>query len=168
MITTLVVIMAILLIIEAIIYMVALTQLNRQLKRLEKLIPLLANFSTQALDFANQMVEKLRPLKEQIPALQARVHELSARTDQMALEGDRRLAQALTSLRRGTQEIDAIVDKVLSKFTQQTFRVHLAILSPAIHVSAMIQAMIAGLGKLLDREKRKSPADNLPDQEIFI
>jgi hypothetical protein len=59
------------------------------------------------------------------------------------------------------------VDTVLSKFSQQTFRLHRLLIHPALRASEIVHAGIKVLKQTLSREA-KSPASYGPDKETFI
>ncbi len=79
---------------------------------------------------------------------------------------DKSLARFVNRARSYLYEFDRAADTVLSNFSTQTFRVHRAVIHPAIRFSTLLQSMTAVASRVFRDDD--SPASHSPDQEIFI
>ena len=79
---------------------------------------------------------------------------------------DKSLASFVDRARSYLYEFDRAADTVLSNFSTQTFRVHRAVIHPAIRFSTLLQSITAVASRVFRDDD--SPASHSPDQEIFI
>ncbi len=113
----------------------------------------------QLLSHVEGVPAKLVEVEEQTPEL------LSSLTD-VVRSLDKNLASFADRSRSYLYQFDNAADTVLSNFSTQTFRVHRAVIHPAIRFSTLLQSMNAVALRVFQDDE--PPASHSPDQEIFI
>lgn len=114
----------------------------------------------QLLGHLESLPEKLAGVGDRSPGFVNPVREAIQKTDETT-------AATIKVVRLYLQKFDQTTDTVLSNFSTQTFRVHRAIIHPAIRLSGILQSASAVLGRF-GGNRGKSPASYSPDEEIFI
>jgi len=115
----------------------------------------------------------LRQLLSHVEGVPAKLIEVEGQTPQLLVSLtdivrslDKRVASFADRSRSYLYQFDSAADTVLSNFSTQTFRVHRAVIHPAIRFSTLLQS-ITGVASRVFRDD-ESPASHPPDQEIFI
>ena len=142
---------------------------SRFQKHLQGLKPRLAALMIQANAASTslkQLVSHTDGVYEKLITVQHRGPELARQAAEWIRENDRTVGEALQRARVGLRRFDSLADEALAGFSRQTFRVHRAIVHPALRVSELLQSAGGLMGKL--RHQDKSPASYSSDQEIFI
>ena len=163
----LILIMAGLIIVETIILAVTTLSLSRQLQNLDQNLKVLSQRSAQGLDFAKRVIAAIEEGTPEFSKVEATVEKQLSTLVETTETASHELGRSLDLLRFQTGEARGEVDAALSKFEQQTFRLHRLVLHPAMRASEIVHAGIKILKQTLSREA-KSPASYGPDKETFI
>lgn len=115
----------------------------------------------------------LRQLLSHIEGVPAKLAEVSGETPPLLASLadivrslDNNLGSFVKRSRSYLHQFDSAADTVLSNFSTQTFRVHRAVIHPAIRFSNLLQSVSAVASRILRDDE--PPASYSPDQEIFI
>lgn len=162
---TLIVTLALLVLLQAVFFAVFWLLLDKFLQKVDKKLTLPLQKAGEAAEEAQSLAGKLAPLVQKVTNFESEVTSVLNLARKFASQGDQALVQGLTTARSQVERASTQIDKVLGKFTEQTFKVHRAILHPAIELSAIIRGAGTVLARLFSRDKTK-PA--LQDKEIFI
>ncbi len=160
-------IMAGLIIVETIILVVTSFTLSRQLQNLDQNLKVLSQRSAQGMAFAQRVIAAIEEGTPEFSKVESTVENQLATLMETTETADQAFGRSLDLLRFETGEARGEVDAALSKFTQQTFRLHRMVLHPAIRASEIVHAGIKILKQTLSKEA-KSPASYGPDKETFI
>ena len=163
----LVLVMAALIVVQAILLVLITFRLGKRLQDLEKNLQLVSQRSTQGVAFVHRVmaaIEKMTPrLSDVEETFEKELTTLVKATEKANQEAGRKI----DLLRFELGKANSGLDTALSKFSQQTFKLHRAVLHPSMRVSEIIQAGIKILKQTLSREE-KSPASYGPEKETFI
>ncbi|HXK62687.1 MAG TPA: hypothetical protein PLP42_22605 [Acidobacteriota bacterium] len=158
--------MALLMLLQALIVFILFTRAAKYLrtsqKRLYSLIAGIGAGTTalrQLLAHTERVPEKLAELEKRIPEVRAQATQL---VNNFALRSEALVDRSRSYLYR----IDEGADNVLSNYSTQIFRVHRAIVHPAIRLSTLLQSIQTIVSRVFPGGE--SPASHSPDQEIFI
>ncbi len=102
---------------------------------------------------------KLVKVREQAPQLMASLTDIVQSLDNTVSGFADRSRSCL-------YRFDGAADRVLSNFSTQTFRVHRAVIHPAIRFSTLFESVNAVASRVF--RDQEPPASHSPDQEIFI
>ena len=160
--------MAALVIFQAIVYLIFSLTFSRNLKKLREQVPLVARRVEDALKLTSGILTQIQSVARGVTVAQERLSLELTRIGSAIQQADRTAQQALAVLRDSLSPVSGQVDRVLSQLSRQTFRVHRAILEPALEVSAVMRAVLATLTRLLSAPNRGRSMDAAPDEEIFI
>lgn len=165
--TILVYIMAGLIIVETIILVATTLTLSKQLQNLDQNLRVLSNRSTQGLAFARRVISAIEESTPELSQVGDTVEKQLATLVKTTEAANRSLGRSLDYLRYEAGEARNEMDDALSKFSNQTFRLHRLLLHPAMRASKIVHAGVKILKQSLSREA-KSPASYGPDRETFI
>ncbi len=160
--------MAAIVIFQAIVYLIFSLTFSRNLKKLREQVPLVARRVEDALQLTSGILTQIQSVARGVTAAQERLSLELTRIGSAIQQADRTTQQALAVLRDNLSPVSGQVDRVLSQLSRQTFRVHRAILEPALEVSAVMRAVLAALSRLLSTPNRGRSMDASSDEEIFI
>ena len=163
----LVLIMAGLIIVETIILVVTTLSLSKQLQDLDQNLRVLSQRSAQGLAFARRVITAIEEGIPELAQVEDTVEKHLSTLVETTNTADQALGRSLDLLRFETGEARGEIDTTLSKFSQQTFRLHRLLLHPAMRASEIVHAGVKILKQTLSREA-KSPASYEPDKETFI
>ncbi len=163
----LVLIMAGLIIVETIILVVTTLSLSKQLQDLDQNLRVLSQRSVQGLAFARRVITTIEKGIPELAQVENTTEKQLSRLVETTKTANQALGRSLDLLRFQTGEARSEMDVALSKFSQQTFRLHRLLLHPAMRASKIVHASIKILKQTLSREA-KSPASYVPDKETFI
>ena len=163
----LVLIMAGLIIVETIILVVTTLTLSKQIQDLDQNLHVLTQRSAQGLAFARRVITAIEEGTPQLAQVEDAAEKQLSTLVETTKTADQALGRGLDLLRFETGEARGQVDTVLSKFSQQTFRLHRLLIHPAMRASEIVHAGVRALKQTLSREA-KSPASYGPDKETFI
>ncbi len=160
--------MAGLVIFQALIYLIFSLTLSRNLKKLREQVPLVARRVEDTLKLASGILTQIQSVSRGVTMAQERLSLELGRMTSAIQQVDLTTQQALAFLRDNLAPVSSQVDRVLSQLSRQTFRVHRAILEPALEVSAVMRAVLATLTRLLSTLDRGRSRDATAEEEIFI
>ncbi|RPI25217.1 MAG: hypothetical protein EHM61_14950 [Acidobacteria bacterium] len=160
-----VVTMGILVIAQGLVVFVIFTRFSKQLQELRPRLAALLLQANAASTSLKQLVSHTDGLYEKLATLQNRAPELARQVAEWIEQNDRTIGEALQRARLGLRRFDVLADEALTGFSRQTFRVHRAVVHPALRISELLQSAAGLMGKL---RHHKSPASYSSDQEIFI
>ena len=160
--------MAGLVIFQAIVYLIFSLTFSRNLKKLREQVPLVARRIEDAMKLASGILTQIQSMSRGVTVVHDRLSLELSRVGSAIQEADRTTQQTLAILRKNLSPVSGQVDKVLSQLSRQTFRVHRAILEPALEVSAVMRAVLAMLTRLPSTPGRGRSVDATADEEIFI
>ena len=163
-----VIIMAGLVLFQAIVYFIFSLTFSRNLKKLREYVPLVARRVEDALKLTSGILTQIQSLARGVAVAQESLSLELTRIGSAIQQVDRTTQHTIAVLRDNLSPISGQVDKVLSQLSRQTFRVHRAILEPALEVSAVMRAVLATLTGLLSASSRGRSMESAPDDEIFI
>jgi len=163
----LVLIMAGLIVVETIILVVTTLSLSKQIQDLDQNLHVLSQRSAQGLAYARRVITALEEGTPELAQVETTVEKQLSTIVETAKTADQALGRSLDLLRFETGEARGQVDTALSRFSQQTFRLHRMLIHPAMRASEIVHAGVKVLKKTLSREA-KSPASYGPDKETFI
>jgi len=163
----LVLIMAGLIILETIILVVTTLSLSKQLQDLDQKLRVFSQRSAQGLAFARRVITAIEEGTPELAQVEDTVEKQLSTLVKTTKTANQALGRSLDLLRFETGEAQGKMDTALSKFSQQTFRLHRLLLHPAMRASEIVHAGVKILKQTLSRET-KSPASYGPDTETFI
>jgi hypothetical protein len=115
----------------------------------------------------------LRQLLSHVEAVPAKLAALGGETPPLLVSladivrtVDKSVERFVDRSRSYLHDFDRTVDTALSNFSTQTFRVHRAVIHPAIRFSTLLRSINVVASRLFRDEE--PPASHSPDQEIFI
>ena len=115
----------------------------------------------------------LRQLLSHVEGVPAKLAEVSQETPPLLASLtdivrslDKSLGNFADRSRSYLHQFDNAADTALSNFSTQTFRVHRAVIHPAIRFSTLLQSVSAIASRVFRDDE--APASHSPDQEIFI
>ena len=165
---TLVLIMAGLVVIQTLQLMVMFFLVKRSLQALEKRLQSLSQQVSTGLTSARQVLERLEPVESTLADMERTVSLGLDLLVELARKGDKVVAGRLVLLRSQSYQASQVLDKLLNRFSKKTFGFHRAVVHSAFHASTFIRAVRTTLARLTSRDRARSPATYVPDQEIFI
>ncbi len=160
--------MAGLVIFQAIVYLIFSLMFSSNLKKLRQQVPLVVRRVEHTLRLTSGILTQIQSASRGLAVAQERLSLELGRIGSAIQQADGTTQQALAVLRDNLAPVSRQVDRVLSQLSRQTFRVHRAILEPALEVSAVMRAVLATLTRLLSTSDRVRSRDATPDEEIFI
>ncbi len=163
----LVLIMAGLIIVETIILAVTTLKLSKQIQDLDQNLRVLSQRSARGLAFARRVITAIEEGTPELAQVETTVDKQLSTLVETTKTADQALGRSLDLMRFQTGEARAEVDTALSRFSQQTFKLHRLLLHPAMQASEIVHAGIKVLKQTLSRET-KSPSSYGPDKETFI
>ena len=163
-----VIIMAGLVLFQAIVYLIFSLIFSRNLKKLRTHVPLFARRVEDTLKLTSGILTQIQSLARGIAVAQEKLSLELTRIGSAIQQVDRTTQHTMAVLRDNLSPVSGQVDKVLSQLSRQTFRVHRAILEPALEISAVMRAILATLTGLLSASNRSRSRDSASDEEIFI
>jgi uncharacterized protein YoxC len=163
----LVIVMAFLILVQTVILVVGFSKLNQALKSLDQASGSIVEQARVATRQVNAILPKISGMAERLPALRTGMLNFIEASVETGRRADQAVAQALALSRVRVQQATETMDTVLSRFSQQTFRVHRAVLHPTLRLSAFLHGVFSGLGRLISGGP-ESPASHLPDSEDFV
>lgn len=167
MVITLVLVMAGLVLIQAVMLIVTLLLSRQRLESLNQQLQTLSDTADRGLKLSHRVLDVVETALENLPTLedvtQRNLETLTEATQKM----DRSIAQTTDTLRSGVAQASDVVDATLSRFSLQTFHLHQVLVDPAMRLSSLFQSGVAALRRGLSH--RQSPPDShSSDKEIFI
>lgn len=161
-----VLLMGLLMLLQSIVVFILFTKTGKQLRASQpRLSAFLAHIQSgtaalrQLLSHVEGVPAKLVEVEGQTPALLFTLTDL--------VKGlDRRVAAFADRSRFYLHQFDKAADSVLSNFSTQTFRVHRAVIHPAVRFSTLLRSFSSIASRLF--EENESPATYSSDQESFI
>ncbi len=166
--TTLVLIMAGLVIIQTFQLIIMFLQVKRGLQTLETRLQTLSRQVSTGLTSAGQVLEKLEPIGPTLADLEKIIALGLDILVELARKGDEVVADRLSFLRSQSHQASQILAKLLNQFSKKTFELNHMVVHHAFQASAIIRAVRAALTRLTSPDRTRSPATYVPDQEIFI
>ena len=160
-------IMAGLIIVETIILVVTTFSLSSQLQHLDQNLKVLAQRSAQGMAFAQRVIAAIEEGTPAFSKVESTVEDQLSTLMKNTETANQAFGRSLDLLRFETGEARGEMDTALTKFSQQTFRLHRMVLHPAMRASEIVHAGIKILKQTLAKEV-KSPASYGPDKETFI
>ncbi len=160
--------MAGLVIFQAVVYLIFSLVFSRNLKKLREQVPLVARRIEDTLKLTSGILTQIQSVARGVAVAQEKFSLELSRISSAIQQADHTTQQALAILRNNLTPVSSQVDRVLSQLSRQTFRVHRAILEPALEVSAVMRAVLATLTRLLSTPVRGRSRAVTPDEESFI
>ncbi|RPJ85800.1 MAG: hypothetical protein EHM18_09465 [Acidobacteria bacterium] len=161
-----VLVMGLLMLLQTVVIFTLFTTAGKQLRVIQ---PALSSFLSrvqagtsslrQLLSHAEGVPSKLAEVEGQTPELVASLTDVVKSLDQS-------VASFADRARSYLYQFDSAADTVLSNFSTQTFRVHRAVIHPAIRFSTLLKSINAVATRVFQDDE--PPASHAPDQEIFI
>ncbi len=158
--------MGLLMVLQSLVVFILLTSAGKQLRACQ---PALSSFiariesGTTAL---RQLLSHVEGVPRKLAEVEGETPPLLASLTDIVRSLDKSLASFMDRSRSYLYEFDRAADTVLSNFSTQTFRVHRAVIHPAIRFSTLLQSITAVASRVFRDDD--SPASHSPDQEIFI
>lgn len=163
--TSLVLAMAAIIIVQTALLLLAIFHLRKSLHQLDYLMIILSEKSATALDFAHRVVAVIEASTRKLPEIENTVKATVGSIVEATRKTNQAIAHRVEFLRSQLDDVGREMDTIVSKFSQQTFKVHRAVLDPSMRLSAILRAGIAVLKQLLSREDGSS-ASHSTDKEI--
>jgi len=163
----LVLIMAGLIIMETIILVVTTLSLSKQIQDLDQNLRVFSKRSAQGLAFARRVITAIEEGTPELAQVENTAEKQLSTLVETTKTANQALGRSLDLLRLETGKAQGEMDTALSKFSQQTFRLHRLLLHPAMRASEIVHAGVKILKQTLSKEA-KSPASYRPDKENFI
>jgi uncharacterized membrane protein (Fun14 family) len=162
----LVIVLAFLILVQTVILLVAFSKLSKMLVTLEQAT---SSYADQLRVLTRQINAFLPPtsLGERLPALRSELKNYLQAGVEATKRADESIGRALAVSRARVEQANDTIDTVLSRFSQQTFLVHRAVLHPAMHASAFLHGVFTGVRRLISGGP-ESPASHLPGSEDFV
>lgn len=133
-----VIIMAILVVLQALVMSFVLATTLRRLRSLHQCLTLTSRQLQRMGRLAHTNLDRMISLLTNISQLKEEISEQSWVTETSVRKAEDRVSHALTSLREDIRRIGSDMDSVLTRLSNETFRVHHAIIKPAQRASALI------------------------------
>lgn len=159
--------MALLIIVQTALLVLAISHLIKGLQQLDQSLEFLSQKSAKVLEFADGVASLMEKASRKLPEIEKVIQEMMGNIAETTEKANQALEHRLDFLHSHMEKVQSGMDVVLSKFSQQTFKVHSAFLQPSMRLFAIIRAGIITLKQALSREDG-SPASHLPDEEGFI
>ncbi len=160
-----VLLMGLLMVLQSVVVFVLFTRAGKQLRSSQ---PALSSFLARV----QSGTTALRQLLSHVEGVPAKLVEVEGQTPPLLVSLtevvrsiDQDLERFADRSRSFLYQFDRAADSVLSNFSTQTFRVHRAVIHPAIRISTLLRSFSAVGSRFFHDE---SPASHSPDQEIFI
>jgi hypothetical protein len=158
--------MGVVILLHSIIVFVIFSQLGKRLKTFQPFLLAQVSRINSGTTVLRQLLAHLEGVPDRISSIEGRATTLLEPVNRAVAQVDRVAADALSAMRFRLSGIDRSADEVLSSFSNQTFRVHRAIVHPAIRLSSLLQSITTLTERIWGG--RSSPASYPPDEEIFI
>ncbi len=163
----LVLVMAALIIVQALILVLISFRLAKQVQHFDQSLRLLSQRSAQGVAFAKRVIAAVEKMTPRLSEVEKTVEKELTTFLKASEKADQAAGRSIDLLRFELGKANSGLDTLLSKFSQKTFEVHRAAVHPSKRVSELIRASLKILKQTLSREK-KSPASYGPEKETFI
>ena len=167
MVITLVLVMAGLVLIQAVMLIVTLFLTRQRLESLNQQLQIVSDTASRGLKLSHRVLDVVETALENLPTLEdvtdRKLEALAETTQKM----DRNIAQATETLRSEVAQASDVVDTTLNEFSRQTFRLHQVLVDPAMRLSSLFQSGVAALRRMLSHQQ-KPPDSHSPNKELFI
>lgn len=160
--------MAALVIFQAVFSLIFSLVFSRKLKKLRQRLPLIARRTEEALKLGSGLLLHLQSVAKGVMVVQERLSVELGQIDSGIKSVDQATQRTLTVLRDSLRPISGHLDRALSQLSRQTFRVHRAILKPALEASAVMRGVLSVLTQFGSSPDRDCSVSATSDEEIFI
>ncbi len=134
---------------------------SRSQRNLRKLFSFLAT--------ADTTLSKVSVLTRRFADWEAHIRDATQKAYGAVAEVDERVERGLSYLETNLQQWQGQSDEIMGRFSRASNEIYDAVLEPASRVSLLLQAVGAGLKRLLsDSEAGEDPSHYHQDQQIFI
>ncbi|RPI28834.1 MAG: hypothetical protein EHM61_03775 [Acidobacteria bacterium] len=161
-----VMVMAFVMLLQSLVVFGILTKTAKQLRSSERGISSLLAGVEKGTASLRQLLSHAEGVPARLKEFESRAPLFLARMTQSVRTLDERAANFVERSRSYLYQFDSGADTILSNFSTQIFRVHRAVIHPAIRFSTLLQSVQAVAARVFPDED--SPAAHSPDQEIFI
>jgi hypothetical protein len=151
---------------HSVIVFVIFSQLGKRLKAFQPFLLVQVTRINSGTTVLRQLLAHLDGVQNKISSIENRTPALLGPVNRAITQADQSAAGAVTGMRTYLLKIDQSADNLLRRFSNETFRVHRAIVHPAVRLSSLLQSVVGVIERF--RGGRKSPASYSSDQEIFI
>lgn len=157
----------VLLVLHSVVVMLIFLKTGRYLSSSEtRLITITAKVSNAATALRH-MLAHLEGLPGLLSRAEGRAPDLLGPVNEAVRRFDTSTASGIAAMKSRLSRFDEAADRVLSNMSTETFRVHRAIVHPAIRLSELLQS-VTGLFEKIAQGREKPPASYSSDEEIFI
>ena len=155
-----------LMIVQSLLLVLVTTQLARKLDSLDRRLSGLSDFADKGLKIPHRILDVAEEIVQKLPRAEDLTDQALTRLTDATEKVDQVVARKIERLHMQAREKCEHLDGVLSRFSQETFKLHSIFLNPAMRLSALVQAGVVTLKRLLSRTDGQ-PGDP-PDKQIFI
>jgi hypothetical protein len=162
-----IIVMAFLILVQTVIVVFGFHKLLKMLESLEEVSTSIVKHAKVVTGEVNAILPKITAYGRRLPELRRELLNFLQAGAETGKRVDQSVARALTVSRVRVRQADERIDVVLSGFSQQTFRLHRAVLHPTLRFSAFMHGLFSGLRRFIAGGP-ESPASYLPDTEDFV
>jgi hypothetical protein len=161
-----VLLMGLLMVLQSIVIFVLFTSAGKHLRASQPGISSLLTRVQSGTAALRQLLSHVEGVPAKLAQVEGETPPLLSSLRDVVKSVDQDVADFFDRSRSYLYQFDRAADTVLSNFSTQTFRVHRAVIHPAIRFSTLLQS-ITGVASRVFREE-EPPATHSSDQEIFI
>lgn len=161
-----VLLMGLLMVLQSIVIFVLFTKAGKELRASQPGISSLLARVQSGTTALRQLLSHIEGVPAKLAEVEGQTPPLLVSLKEMVKSLDQDVANFADRSRSYLYQFDRAADTVLSNFSTQTFRVHRAIIHPAIRFSTLLQSITGVASRVFQDDD--SPASHSPDQEIFI
>jgi hypothetical protein len=159
--------LGIVLVLNSVVVMILFFQIARRLGAAQAHLVTLGTKTQNATAALRQALSHLDGLPEKLSRAGGRAPQLLEPLNGALRRFDTSAASAIVRLKARLRQFDETADRVLSNLSTETFRVHRAIIHPAMRLSGLLQS-VTSVFERFKQERAQPPASYSPDEEIFI
>ncbi len=165
----LIITMGVFVLLQGLLGAVALLLFSHQIKRLDSGFQSLSQKMKDALVLTGQLLTGFQGwFPEMLPGVNKGLGRLFDDLTRVVHRGDQAADYTLVLLRSQMAIVSRHLDTVLTRFSQETFKAHRAIVEESHHLSALLRVGSSYLSRILVRGQPKAPSTHLSDSDIFI
>lgn len=161
-----VLLMALLMLLQSVVVFILFTKAGKQLRASQPALSSLLSRVESGTAALRQLLAHVEGVPTKLAEVESETPQLLASLKEVVRSLDRDVENVADRSRSYLYRFDSAADTVLSNFSTQTFRVHRAVIHPAIRFSTLLQSINAFASRVFRSDE--PPASHSPDQEIFI
>ena len=155
-----------LMIAQSLLLMLITSQLSRKLDSLNRRLSRLSDLAHRGLQIPHRILDVAEDIVQSLPRAEGLTDQAFIGLTDATERVDQAISRKIERLHTQAQETCEHLDKVLSRFSQETFKLHSIFLNPTMRLSALVQGGVVTLKRLLSRTDGQT--GDPPDKQIFI